>query len=175
MPAEERPKRSPDLSGYTMGDVWIEGAQWFYGGVGNCSFKIASGCICWQQSRFTLDYFARSFAPETDQFSVAVLDSAGNLILRVGQYGNVDDGLPPESVRRGPLQDGGPMLAPPSPRALGGDEVALMQPSHVATLSDRYLYIGDVGNGRIVQVRLGYRAEEKVALKDVKDQKGGAQ
>ena len=30
----------------------------------------------------TLDYFARSFAPEMDQFTVAALDSAGNLSLR---------------------------------------------------------------------------------------------
>ena len=45
-----------------------------------------------------------------------------------------------------------------------------MHPSHVATLTDRYLYIGDVGNARVVQVRLGYHAEEKVALKDAKEE-----
>jgi hypothetical protein len=60
------------------------------------------------------------------------------------------------------------MLVSPQPRSIGGDEVALMHGCHVATLSDRYLYIGDVGNGRIVQVKLGYHAEETVALKDVK-------
>jgi hypothetical protein len=171
LPEGERPKRSPDISGYTMGDVWVEGAEWLYGGAGNCSFKIATGCICWQQSRFTLDYFARSFAPETDQFSVAVLDSNGNLILRIGQYGNVDDGMPLWKSQGNTGQPEGPMLAPPHPRPIGGDEVALMHPSHLATLSDRYLYIGDVGNGRIVQVKLGYHAEEQVALKDVKDEK----
>ena len=164
-----RPDRSPDLCGYTMrGNVWVEGADWFFGGVGNCSFKIHSGCICWQHSRFALDYFARSFAPETDQFSVAVLDGSGNLILRIGQYGNEDDGMPAEGVPLG--QTGNrPMLAPPHPRALGGDEVALMQPSYVATDTDQYLYIADMGNSRVVQVRLDYHAEEKVALKDVKD------
>lgn len=41
-----KPKRSPDISGYTMSDVWIEGVDWMYGGVGDCSFKIATGCIC---------------------------------------------------------------------------------------------------------------------------------
>jgi hypothetical protein len=61
------------------------------------------------------------------------------------------------------------MLVSPAAHSIGGDEVALMQPSHVATMTDRYLYIGDVGNGRIVQVKLGYHAEEKVALKDVKE------
>jgi len=158
---ERRPDRHPDISGYTMGTVWIEGAEWLYGGVGNCSFKIATGCICWQQSRFTLDYFARSFAPEMDQFSVAVLDSAGNLIMRIGKYGNVDDGAPLSK---------NPKLAVPHPRKLGGDEVALMHACHVATMTDRYLYIGDVGNGRIAQVRLGYHSEEKVRIKDVPDE-----
>jgi hypothetical protein len=144
-----------------MGAAWIEGAEWFYGGVGNCSFKIATGCICWQQSRFTLDYFARSFAPETDQFSVAVLDSSGNLIMRIGQYGNVDDGIP---LWKGKTNSGGPMLVSPNPRPLGGDEVALMHPSHVATMTDRHLYIGDVGNARVVQVKLGYHATHRTEL-----------
>lgn len=113
--------------------------------------------------------FCPSFVPETDQFSVAVLDSRGNLILRIGQYGNVDDGLPPEQMQHFVPKPGDPLLlVSPSSRSIGGDEVALMQPSHVATLSDRYVYIGDVGNGRIVQVKLGYYTEEKLALKDVK-------
>ena len=166
---DRQPDRYPDISGYTIGTVWIEGAKWFYGGVGNCSFKIAPGCICWQHSRFKLDYFARSFAPEMDQFSVAVLDSNGNLIMRIGQYGNVDDGMPAHDARRTTHDANEPMLVPPHPRPLGGDEVALMHACQVATMTDRYLYIGDVGNARIVQVKLDYHAEEKVRLKDVKN------
>jgi hypothetical protein len=38
-------------------------------------------------------------------------------------------------------------------------------------MTDRHLYIGDVGNARVVQVKLGYHAEAKVALKDVPDRK----
>ena len=169
LPANLQPDRKPDLSGYTMGTIWVEGARWFYGGAGNCSFKIASGCICWQNSRFTLDYFARSFVPETDQFSVAVLDSAGNLMMRIGRYGNVDDGVPAPGVPRG-ARGSRPMLAPPNPTPLGGDEVALMQPSFVATRTDRCLYIGDPGNARIVQVGLDYERDAKVLLRDVPDQ-----
>jgi hypothetical protein len=41
-----------------------------------------------------------------------------------------------------------------------------MHASHVATLSDRFLYIGDVGNGRITQVKLSYHVEEKIMIKN---------
>jgi hypothetical protein len=159
-PKEQQPKRSPDLDTDYVFRGWVEGAEWYYGGVGNPG-GIKAGCDCWQKSaQFALDLYARSFAPEIDQFSVAVLDTNGNLILRVGQYGNVDDGVPLD-----------PKGAPPHARSIGGDEVALMQACHVATLSDRYLYIGDTGNARIAKVKLGYHAEEKVALRDVKDEK----
>jgi len=147
-----RPQRSIDLAGYTSG--WVEGAEWFYGGVGFCT---PGGCVCWN-SRFTKDYFNRSFAPETLHYSVAVIDSAGNLILRVGKYGNVDDGKPL-------VADGGPANA----RSIGGDEVGLFYACYVASHTDRRLFIADAGNSRIVSVKLDYNTEEKVALKDVPD------
>ena len=91
-----------------------------------------------------------------DRYSVAVLDSAGNVILRIGRFGNVDDGAPL-------IADGGP----PKPRSIGGDEVGLFYAPYVATHTDRRLFIADVGNARIVSVRLDYHAGERVALKDV--------
>ncbi len=117
----------------------------------------ASGCDCWT-SRFDLDDFARSFAPEVDHNSVAVLDRNGNLILRVGRYGNYDDEVPL-------VKDG----ASPHARSLGGDEVGLFHASYVGTHTDRRLYISDAGNMRILSVKLGYHAEETVALKNVPD------
>ena len=57
-----------------------------------------------------------------------------------------------------------------STRSIGGDEVALMHPSHVATLTDRRLYIGDVGNSRIVQVKLGYHREKTIPLSQIENQ-----
>lgn len=147
---EKKFDRPYDLSGYTLKDTWVEGAEWFYGGVGNSPFKVSWGCICWSHSRFTMDYFSRSFAPEVDQFSVAVIDKSGNLITRIGKYGNVDDGVP--SDKNGAFNS-------PNPRSIGDDEVALMHGAHVATLSDKHLYIYDVGNGRIQQVKLGYHKD----------------
>jgi len=91
---------------------------------------------------------------------VAVVDSAGNLITRIGRCGNVDDGKPLVLSADAP-----------APNALGGDEVALFHACYVGTHTDRRIFISDAGNGRILSVKLGYHAEEKVALKNVADQK----
>ena len=96
----------------------------------------------------------RSFVPEVRRFRIAVLDSAGNLILRIGRYGNVGDGRPL-------VADGGP----PVTRSVGGDEVALCHAAYVGVHTDRRLFIHDGGNSRIVAVKLSYHATEKVALK----------
>ena len=149
------PKRPQDISAR-----WVENAEWFYGGIGYAGFNTphaGGGCACWY-ARFDLDYFARSFVPEMDQYSVAVVDTNGNLILRIGQYGNTDDGKPL-------------ILHPeiPKQRSIGGDEVALFHAGFVATHTDHKLFIADLGNARIVQVKLDYHAAEKVKLKEVKD------
>jgi hypothetical protein len=150
---ERRPKQPQDIS-----RRWCEGAEWFYGGVGFAGFNTphaGGGCACWYV-RFDLDYFARSFVPEPDQYSVAVLDTNGNLILRIGQYGNVDDGMPM-------IKEGGPA----NPRTLGSDETGLFHPCYVATYTDHRLFVADLGNARIVSIKLNYHAEEKVKLKEV--------
>jgi len=137
------------------GKSWIEGAEWLYGGVGFGGFNSAKGgggCAC-MNARFALDLFARSFAPEVDHFSVAVLDTSGNLILRIGKYGNVDDGKPL-------INDGGP----PNRRSIGGDEVALFHAAYPAVHTDRRLFIADAGNSRILSVKLGYHASERLPV-----------
>jgi hypothetical protein len=91
--------------------------------------------------------------PEAIRGKVAVLDANANLILRVGQLGNVDDGRPLVAT-------GGP----PNTRSIGGDETALFWPANVATHRDRRLFVHDWGSARIVSVKLGYHAEERVAL-----------
>jgi hypothetical protein len=152
---DTRPNRPPDLAPFP-GPAWVEGAEWLYGGVG-WSGKKWEGCCCWN-ARFALDDFGRTFAPEIDRYKVAVLDTNGNLILQVGRYGNVDDGLPQ-------VKEGGP----PRPRSIGGDEVSLFHAPYVASHTDRRLFVADPGNGRIVSVRLGYHAEAVVRLADVPD------
>jgi hypothetical protein len=144
LPAETAPTRPPDLANAPLGRTWVENAEWFYGGVGYAGFNSAragGGCACWF-SRFALDYFGRSIAPETNCFSVAVLDTNGNLITRVGRLGNVDD-----------------------------DRAALFHACYVGTHTDRRLFISDVGNARLLSLRLGYHVEEKVPLKSVPDRR----
>jgi hypothetical protein len=144
------PNRPPDL--VLGGRAWVEGAEWLFGGIGWQGKNHGEGCGC-RSTRFGFDYFARSFAPEIDRYSVAVIDSSGNVITRVGTYGNVDDGNPL-------IAEGGP----PNTHALGGDEVAFMHGAYVSTQSDRRLFVADAGNARIVSVKLGYHAEESVEL-----------
>jgi hypothetical protein len=161
LPIEERPKRPADVEGEgggRLGRAWVEGAEWFYGGVGfhgRSQLSPGYGCDCWN-ARFAFDYFDRSFAPEIDHYSVAALDSSGNLILRIGRYGNVDDGKPL-------IAAGGP----PTPRSIGGDEVALFHAAYVGADTDRRLFIADAGNSRILSIRLDYHASARVLLKDI--------
>lgn len=145
---ELKPKRPPELFNGLLKNAWLEGAEWFYGGLGFAGKNAArsgGGCNCYN-ARFALDYFGRSFAPAIGHHSVAVLDTNGNLILRIGRYGNVDSAGPNSRV------------------PLGGDEVGLFYAPYVAVHTDRRLFIADVGNGRIVSVRLDYHVDERVAI-----------
>lgn len=144
------PNRSRDIM-----EGWIENNAWLYVGVGFSGFRVGSSdcCVCWN-ARPALDLLRQSFAPEIDHFSVAVLDTNGNLIVRIGQYGNVDDGKPL-------ILDNGPR----NPNSIGGDEVALYQAAYLSTYSDRRLLISDGGNNRIVSVKLDYHTSQKIKLK----------
>jgi hypothetical protein len=138
----------------------VENAERTYGGLGmdGKGGTPTSTCHCENTSQMALDYSGRTFAPEIQRYDVVVIDTAGNTILRTGRYGNVEDGMPL-------IKQGGP----PGPRSIGGDEVALFRPNHVATDTDRRLFIADAGNARILSVKLACHAEEKLALGDVKD------
>ena len=157
-----RPDRPVDTRLGAIGKgAWWEGVEWFYSGIG-FNGKNRGGphaCHC-AQFRITHDYYARTFVPETVHFTVAVLDSAGNLILRIGRYGNIDDGVP---LVRDPRI--------PKPRPLGGDEVALFHPAYLAVHTDRRLFINDPGNDRILSVKLGYHATRTIALNDIADRR----
>jgi hypothetical protein len=152
LPKDQYPKVPQQIREY-----WVQDAEWIYPGVG---FSRSRGpCVCWR-SGFALDTFGRSFIPERVRSQVAVLDTNGNLILHVGKYGNVDDGVPlvPDRYRT------------QKPRSVGGDEVALMHVNFTGVHSDHRLFIADTGNGRILSVKLGYHTTERLPLKNEKGQ-----
>ncbi len=152
MPSNEVPSRSPDLANAAQGNAWIQNdsVEWTFGGVGFCGKNMGVGCACWN-CRFGFDYFNRSFAPELDRYSVAVLDAAGNLIVRVGRYGNADSAGPDSLV------------------PMGGDEVGLLHGAYVAVDTDKRMFIADPMNGRIVSVRMGYHQTEKALIQSIPD------
>ena len=163
VPLEEahRPKRPLDM---TRPGLWIEGADWLFGPVGaDGHFGSGGLCHCSVTGWFTLDYFKRSFAPEVDRFRVVVLDANGNVILRIGRYGNVDDGMP--LVKPDPSRRGKQGVQPMNPRSIGGDEVAIMHAQGTAVQHDKRLFIGDGGSQCIRSVKLSYHLTERVALK----------
>lgn len=148
LPEIQQPKEPTQVFNGLVGRAWVEGAEWFYGGLGfggKNAGRSGGGCDCYN-TRFALDYLRRSFAPELAHHSVAVLDANGNLILRIGSYGNADS-------------QGADSLAP-----LGGDEVGLFYAPYVAVHTDHRLFIADPGNARVVSVRLDYHASQVVRL-----------
>ena len=153
---KEFPKGEPVLRGAQAGvDSWVIGAEWLYGGVGFAGKNAAwdgGGCCCWN-ARFSLDYYARSFVPELRHYSVAVLDTNGNLIIRIGTYGNLEDGLPL-------VKDSIVKYA----KSIGGDEVSIFHGAYLATHTDKRLFISDQGNARILSVKLGYQTEVKIKI-----------
>ena len=146
----EYPKRQPEINcDLGRGGQWVENYEWIYGGIGFAGFNGPSVCACWF-TRFKLDYFARTFVPAPMLFEVHMLDSSGNLILKMGQYGNDDS-------------KGKNSLEP-----LGGDEIGLFHPCFVATDTDHRVYIFDVGTQKIISVKLKYAVDETLALKIIK-------
>jgi hypothetical protein len=160
LPPALRPKRPVDI---TRPGIWLEGAEWLFGPVGAEGHYGSGGkCSCYVNGNFDLDYFGRSFTPEVDRFRAVVLDANGNVILRIGRYGNVDDGVPLLTPRASQVCKQG--YQPLSPRSIGGDEVAIMHAQNVAVHTDRRFFLADVGNHCVRSVRLDYHVSESVPL-----------
>jgi DNA-binding beta-propeller fold protein YncE len=148
VPIDKLPEEPAPILG-DGGHVWAEGAQWFFGGTPVGLFSLNCACV---ETRFKTDYFGRSFVPESRRYSVAVVDSAGNVIMRIGQYGNVDSAGPKSLV------------------PLGGDEIGLFDPRFITMDTDKRVFIGDPANDRIVSGLLGYHVNQRLPLKDIRDE-----
>jgi hypothetical protein len=99
-------------------------------------------CMC-EGSGFDVDAFGRVFFPNLGQFRIEVIDTNNNAITTFGQYGNEDSGGALAKVKSAPIP--------------------LAWPSYVAA-SDRWAYVADTVNRRVVRVKLGYAVEATCAV-----------
>jgi len=129
--------------GYPRGPAFVENAVKAYPGLGSMSGAFGTGCRC-RQPMFQLDKWGRLFIPNAVTYSVAVVDNAGNDILRFGHYGNVDSA-------------GAESLVPVPEIPLGWPEAVGVSRDHI--------YVADVLNRRIVRLVKTYAAENVVPVK----------
>jgi hypothetical protein len=134
MPFKKHLVSSPHLTGEIQGALWTRFGYSPYSGrvIGNTSH-----CSC-EGHGFDVDSFGRVFYPNAGQFRIEVVDTNNNPIATFGKYGNEDSGGRDARVKT--------------------PAIPLGWPSYVA-VSDRYAYIADAVNRRIVRVRLSYAAE----------------
>ncbi|MCG3177857.1 MAG: hypothetical protein BIFFINMI_00177 [Phycisphaerae bacterium] len=121
-------------SAYLQYDVKVAGSMWSYGGIGTIPASIDGptpdpGCKC-MPSHLDADLYGRVFAPDPFLFDVQMIDSAGNRIARIGQYGNSDDA--------------GPAIRFSGPEACDFAE------------ADGRLYVSDIANRRVVVIRFDW-------------------
>jgi outer membrane protein assembly factor BamB len=152
---------SPHLTGELQGALWTRFGYAPYSAhmTGNTSH-----CMC-EGSGFDVDSFGRVFFPNLGQYRIEVIDTNNNPITTFGKYGNEDSGGghgaggSPEKERPAGSSTGGqPLLS-----RVKKPDVPLAWPTYVA-VSDRWAYVADTVNRRVVRVKLRYAVEETCAL-----------
>lgn len=93
--------------------------------------------------RFDIDPYGRLYIPNAITFSVSLRDNSNNEIVKFGHYGNFD--------ARGPDSE------EPKPEIPFGWPVS-------AGASDKYIYVGDTLNHRVVRVDKVFALEETFNL-----------
>ena len=147
VPLKHAPKRPADFCNYRPSDkVWVDSAYWCYPGLDMAFYcdpiSRSYPCHC-ANCRFDTDPYGRCFIPKSYAFTIGIIDTNGNRICEVGRYGNADS----------------PAMKP------GDTDIGLAQCSYLATVSDRWLYLNDDANVRIIRLKLGYHAEEAVPIR----------
>jgi DNA-binding beta-propeller fold protein YncE len=129
----------PHLTGEVQGALWT---RFGYAPYSAHMSGNTSHCMC-EGSGFDVDPFGRVFFPNLGQFRIEVIDTNNNPITTFGQYGNEDSGGPDARVKK--------------------PDIPLAWPTYVA-VSDRWAYVADTVNRRVVRVKLAYAAEETCAV-----------
>jgi hypothetical protein len=101
---------------------------------GAAPFSYEGQCVC-RSPRFDVDPYGRLFIPNAITQKVSVIDNSGNTVLEFGEYGNADS--------RGPGS-----LVPTA-------DIPLAWPVGAAATDD-YIYLTDMINTRLLQVRMDF-------------------
>ncbi len=148
VPLDPLPSRPADVINISFANVfnkgmwtWVEGAEWLYAGA---SPIVSNSCTC-PTMRAHTDWYQRTFVSEAYRHSIGVVDTAGNLIMHVGRYGNFDS-----------------WQGAKSKIAVGGDGIGLLTPRMISG-TDNYLCFQDWGE-RVVVLKLNYHAEQTVSI-----------
>jgi hypothetical protein len=136
----------------------VIGAEWMHFGLSHIEIVY---CNC-EHTHFDVDEFGRVFYPDLCRFRVGVLDTNGNEIMHFGGYGNADS-MGPDS----PVID--PKTGKVRPRR-ADDPKDLKSPFAEPEIAfawligvgatDKYAYMADIMNRRILRAKLVYAAEE---------------
>jgi hypothetical protein len=143
--------------------VKVTGAEWIHPGVGHVGLY---HCNC-QNMTFDVDEFGRVFFADLALCHIRVIDTGGNAITRIGGYGNADNCGPDSAVidaktgRPRPRRTGDPksMRSP-----FAKPEIAMSWPTGVVA-TDRYMYVADSINRRLLRCRWTYAAQESCEVK----------
>ncbi|MCK6473628.1 MAG: hypothetical protein L6R28_18035 [Planctomycetes bacterium] len=139
-------------------DAQVVGAEWMHFGLSHIDLLY---CNC-ETSRFDVDEFGRVFYPDLCRFRVGVIDTNANQIGHFGGYGNADS-MGPDS----PVID--PQTGTVRPRR-ADDPKDLKSPFaepeiavawlNAVVVTDRFAYLADMVNRRLLSAKLVYAAEE---------------
>lgn len=130
---------TPHLTGEIQGALWT---RFVFSPDSGCVIGNTSHCSC-EGHGFDVDSFGRVFFPNAGQFRLKVVDTTNNPITTFGKYGNEDSGGPSARITT--------------------PDIPLAWSSYVA-VSDRFAYLADTINRRVVRVRLAYAVQATCAV-----------
>ncbi|MCX7804559.1 MAG: hypothetical protein N3A38_05140, partial [Planctomycetota bacterium] len=141
----------------------VKGALWIHPGISQINLHY---CNC-ENTRFDVDPYGRVWYPDLGRYRVGVLDANGNLIATFGGYGNAESRgsdspvMDPETGKIRPRRPGDP---PDLKSPFAQPEIAFAWLIGVGA-TDRYVYMGDSLNRRMLRARVVYAAEATCDVK----------
>jgi hypothetical protein len=169
-----QPKLDPSLKTVKMGAMaqtsdnsnvycgaTVTGAEWTHFGISQVPQLY---CNC-ESTRFDVDLFGRVWYPDLGRYRVTVLDTGGNPITSFGGYGNAESRGPdspvidPQTGKVRPRKPGEKLESP-----FAKPEIAFSYLIGVGA-TDKYAYMGDSMNRRLLRANITYAAEESCSVK----------